>query len=308
MGDGFKSYAPAKVNLYLHVGPPREDGRHPLDSLVVFAGREAADLLELSLGDETELTVDGPFAEEAGPVADNLVLQAYNRLRAQVRLPCDKAQGLHFLLRKCLPAGAGIGGGSADAAAALRLMVLNHFELPTRTMTDIAPQLGGDVLACVWNRPVLMRGDGDDVVPLDDPKGVLQRDRGSGLPALLVNPGVFCPTGPVFERFDRLADGAPLTLQPITEVPEEDKLLAWLEADTRNDLEPAARDLVPEVGYVLASLEGEAGVRLARMSGSGATCFALFDDMGFALESQARLMREHPDWWVRATLLGQGAQ
>ena len=308
MSDRLKSYAPAKVNLYLHVGPAREDGRHPLDSLVVFAGREAADLLELGLGDETALTVDGPFAEEAGPVADNLVLQAYDRLRAQVRLPCDKMRGLHFQLRKCLPAGAGIGGGSADAAAALRLMVLHHFELPTRTMTDIAPQLGGDVLACVWNRPVLMRGDGDDVVPLDDPKGVLQRARGSGLPALLVNPGVFCPTGPVFNRFDRLADGAPLTLQPITEVPEEDKLLAWLEAETRNDLEPAARDLVPEIGHVLASLEGEAGVRLARMSGSGATCFALFDDMGFALESQARLMREYPDWWVRATLLGQGAQ
>lgn len=308
MGKALKSYAPAKVNLYLHVGPPREDGRHPLDSLVVFAGREAADHLELTVGDETGLIVDGPFAEEAGPVSDNLVLQAYDRLRAQVRLPDGRPTELRFHLRKCLPAGAGIGGGSADAAAALRLMVLQHFELPTRTMTDIAPQLGGDVLACVWNRPVLMRGDGDDVVPLDDPKSVLNRAPGSGLPALLVNPGVFCPTGPVFRHFDDQGHGRELSLQSINEVPGGDDLIDWLASETRNDLEPAASALVPEIAGVLSLLEEEAGVRLARMSGSGATCFALFDDMGFALESQARLMREHPDWWVRATLLGEGAQ
>ena len=306
MSPTFTSLAPAKVNLYLHVGPVREDGRHSLDSLVVFAGPEAADRLDLSASDETRLEVDGPFAGDAGPVADNLVLEAYERLKAQVRLP--DASGVHFQLWKCLPAGAGIGGGSADAAAALRLMALEHFKLPTRTMTDIAPQLGGDVLACVWNRAVLMRGDGDDVVPLDDPKGVLKRAPGSGLPALLVNPGVFCPTGPVFRRFDEQGGAGPLSLQPIKEVPDEDRLMDWLIHDTRNELQSAACDLVPSIGLVLSRLEEESGIRLVRMSGSGATCFALFDDMGFALESQARLMRENPSWWVRATLLGEGAR
>ncbi|MEO0466533.1 MAG: 4-(cytidine 5'-diphospho)-2-C-methyl-D-erythritol kinase [Pseudomonadota bacterium] len=308
MAGGLRAYAPAKVNLYLHVGPARKDGRHPLDSLVVFAGREAADRLELTVADDTGLDVEGPFAEEAGPIESNLVLEAYRRLCCQVRLPGDKARHLQFVLNKYLPAGAGIGGGSADAAAALRLMVLDHFKLSTRTMTDIAPQLGGDVLACVWNRPVLMRGDGDDVIPLDDPKGILKRGPGSGLPAVLVNPGMFCPTGPVFRRFDEMDVARELDLQPLTEVPDEDALLSWLRRDTKNDLQAAACDLVPEIAFVLEQLEAQAGVRLARMSGSGATCFAVFDDMGFALESQARLSREHPDWWVRATLLGEGAQ
>lgn len=301
--------ASAKVNLYLHVGRARADGRHPLDSLVVFAGREAADTLSAEIADLDNLLVHGPTGDQTGPADDNLIIRALERLRGQVRLDPERGRRVAFVLHKCLPVAAGIGGGSADAGAALRLLVNDVFELPERVMLDIAPQLGGDVLACARNRPCLMRGDGDQVetaMPFDTAR-LMNRSAGGGLPAVLVNPGLACPTGPVFARFDALGGGLGFGEIAPPDVDRRYDLIRWLATDTRNDLEGPAIDLVPEIGAVLERLDALQGAQLTRMSGSGATCFALFLNMDDALLAQAELMREHPNWWVRATLLGEGA-
>jgi len=307
MSEAYRAFAPAKINLFLHVGAPREDGRHPLDSLVVFAGREAADILEARRADADSLDVDGPYAQ-ALEEGENLISDALSRLRGQARIHDVHNSPVAFTLTKHLPVAAGIGGGSADAAAALRLLTRQLFDLPARVASDLAPQLGGDVLACVFNTPAQMRGDGDRVLPLlqgplldlFDPR------RGGGLPAVLVNPGVPCPTGPVFRQYDE-ARPAPLEEIELPRITSRDDLYTWLEASTRNDLQSSAIDLVPEIGGLLDRLSRLKGVRLARMSGSGATCFALFDHMDDALLAQSELMRDAPDWWVRATRLGEGA-
>ncbi len=300
--------APAKVNLYLHVGPPRRDGRHPLDSLVVFAGREAADRLTARQSEEDSLELSGPYAVALEPVGNNLVLDALSRLRGQVRVPPERNSPVAFELHKALPVAAGIGGGSADAAAALRLLTREIFELPAYVATDIAPQLGGDVLACVYSAPALMRGDGDRVTPLLQGSilDLFLRQRGGGLPALLVNPGIACPTGPVFRHYDETCMVAPLDDIPVPRLRNHDQLIDWLIRHTRNDLEAPAIDLVPEIGFLLERLRDFDGARMARMSGSGATCFALFDHMDDALFAQTVLMKEAPHWWVRATRLGEG--
>ncbi|MEO0786186.1 MAG: 4-(cytidine 5'-diphospho)-2-C-methyl-D-erythritol kinase, partial [Pseudomonadota bacterium] len=252
------------------------------------------------------LHVDGPYAQALGE-GENLISDALSRLRGQARIDDVHNSPVAFTLTKHLPVAAGIGGGSADAAAALRLLTRQLFDLPARVASDLAPQLGGDVLACVFNTPAQMRGDGDRVLPLlqgplldlFDPR------RGGGLPAVLVNPGVPCPTGPVFRQYDQ-ARPAPLEEIELPRITSRNDLYTWLEASTRNDLQSSAIDLVPEIGGLLDRLSRLKGVRLARMSGSGATCFALFNHMDDALLAQSELMREAPDWWVRATRLGEG--
>lgn len=303
-----RALASAKINLFLHVGPAREDGRHLLDSLVVFAGPEAADTLTATPSPTHGLDVTGPYAEMAGSPDDNLVLKAYRRLRALVRIAPEHDTPLHFQLEKHIPAAAGLGGGSADAAAALRLMVDEVYDLPARVAMDLAPQLGGDVLACMWNVPVQMRGDGDRVSPLVQPGlGKIFARGGVGLPALLVNPGVACSTGEVFDRFDHLGAGTAFREISVPECDSADDLLSWLNRQTRNDLEAAAIDLVPAIGALLQRLGELPHVRMARMSGSGASCFALFDTLEQAHRAEAILTAERPDWWVRATRLGDGA-
>ncbi|MCI4644299.1 MAG: 4-(cytidine 5'-diphospho)-2-C-methyl-D-erythritol kinase [Hyphomonadaceae bacterium] len=301
----YAARAPAKVNLCLHVGPPRDDGRHPLESLVVFAGPEAADTVSAYRGSEDELSVSGPFAAALEPAGSNLILDALARLRGQIRVRPERDSPISFELRKALPVAAGIGGGSADAAAALRLLTREIFDLPAHVATDIAPQLGGDVLACVYSAPALMRGDGDEVVPLLKGPTLDLLTRG-GLPAVLVNPGLPCPTGPVFRHFDALEIYAPLEPLQIPDFASRTDLIDWLAHETRNDLEAAAVDLVPEIGFLLEHLREIRGARLVRMSGSGATCFALFDHMDDALLAQVGLMKQAPHWWVRATRLGEG--
>lgn len=304
----WRTLAPAKINLFLHVGPARPDGRHELDSLVVFAGIDAADRLEVRLSEETDLEVSGPFADGVGLLDHNLVLGAYRRLRSQVRIDPERDSALHFHLEKHLPVAAGLGGGSADAAAALRLMTEEIYDLPARVATDLAPQLGGDVLACVWNVPVMMRGDGDRVSPIAHPGlGKLFSRPEGGLPAVLVNPGLACPTGAVFDRYDAQDGGADFRQLTLPDMFTADDLIVWLARRTRNDLETAAIDLVPEIGVLLDRLTELPNVRMARMSGSGATCFALFDTMDQSTEAEATLSAERPDWWVRATRLGDGA-
>jgi 4-diphosphocytidyl-2-C-methyl-D-erythritol kinase len=308
MQPEFRAFAPAKVNLFLHVGPPRGDGRHPLDSLVVFAGAEAADRLSARRSDLDQLHIEGPGATGLEDEGTNLVSEALSRLRGQARINESLDSPVAFTLTKHLPVAAGLGGGSADAAAALRLLTREIFDLPARVASDIAPQLGGDVLACVFNAPALMRGDGDVVRPLlQGPLlDLFDRRRGGGLPALLVNPGLACPTGPVFREYDRRGPRALVEAEPPM-LRTRLELYEWLAAETRNDLEAPAVSLVPEIGALLDRMANLKGARLVRMSGSGATCFALFNEMEDALQAQSELLREAPEWWVRATRLGEGA-
>ena len=289
--------APAKVNLFLHVGAPSDDGRHPLDSLVVFAGAEAADRLEIEASEELILEVSGPYAGESGPDADNLVLKAARALKAHAGV----TSGARVSLDKQLPAAAGIGGGSADAGASLR-MLCALWGVELKHAEAVAPKLGGDVLAALHNAPCLMRGDGDRVQSVP------------GLPplaAVLVNPGVACSTGAVFDEFDRAGSGA--SFEEITNLPDfgqgaeaSGNLINWL-ATMRNDLEDAAKAPVPEIGAAMQVMSALPGALLTRMSGSGATCFALFADMDAAREAAADLDAKHPGWWVKATELGVGA-
>ncbi len=282
--------APAKINLYLHVAPAREDARHDLESLVVFAGPQAADRLAIHRADKTGIEVTGPMAAGAGPDADNLVMRA-----AQMLAPDTQ---LHFTLEKHLPAAAGLGGGSADAGAALRL-VTGLLSLDPGEAARVAPALGGDVLACLHSCPLVMRGDGDRVAPLTSPL--------AQLPALIVNPGVACPTGPVFQRFDAMGGGAGFAPLEVPAFEQAERLVEWLASQTRNDLQAPAISLVPEIGTCLAVLAALPGARLARMTGSGATCFALFETLDRARVAGETLSQAQPDWWARATLLGEGA-
>ncbi len=284
-------HAPAKINLFLHVGAARADGYHELDSLVVFADRNAADRLDVRRSEKLVIDVTGEMAAGAGPDSDNLVLRAARALAPHT--------GLHFTLEKHLPAAAGIGGGSADAGAALRL-VTELLSLPPENAQRVAPALGGDVLACLHAVALVMRGDGDRVTPLAT---LLPQ-----LPALIVNPGVPCPTGPVFQHFDAMGGGAGLAETQVPAGCNRNRLIDWLAASTRNDLQPPAIALVPQVAACLARLEELDGARLARMTGSGATCFALFETLDRAQAAGETLRRARPDWWVRATVLGEGAR
>lgn len=282
--------APAKVNLTLHVLGRRPDGYHELESLVAFAG--AADLLDVTPGPDLTLRVYGPTADPAGPVVDNLVLRA---AQALVRRNPDLATGT-FLLHKRLPVAAGVGGGSADAAAALRLLAeLNGLPLGHPDVVAAARETGADVPVCLEPRARMMRGAGESVGPaLGIPP----------LPAVLINPGVAVATPPVFralglepgQRLDRPAHAA------ITAGLDADSLLAAI-IPGRNDLEAPALALAPVIGEALDALRAQAGCRLARMSGSGATVFALFADRHAAMRAARVVRSARPGWWVAPTLL-----
>jgi 4-diphosphocytidyl-2-C-methyl-D-erythritol kinase len=288
-------YAPAKINLSLHVGPPKANQRHDLISLVSFADQTAADLLTAIPASHFSLAVDGPFAKQSGPAKDNLVLQA---ARAMNEAMDGQAPALAFRLQKRLPGAAGIGGGSADAGAALRLIVRAHGGEESQAIAEaIAPLLGGDVLACFHRVPGLMSGEGE----MFDPILSLPR-----LPALLVNPGIDCPTGPVFAAYDALS---PTLLPDHPPLPDNRTdvraFISWLNETTRNSLQSPAMSMHPDITKTLAALQAVAGARLIRMSGSGATCFALFDSMELADAAARDVAAQNPDWWVRTSFLGE---
>ena len=286
MPDTLHMLAPAKVNLFLHVGPLKPNGRHDLDSLVVFAGPEAADRLTAQPSDILTLSVTGPGAAEAGAGADNLVLKAARALRAEAGV----THGAALHLEKRLPVAAGMGGGSADAAAALRLLT-RLWDINPAHARDIAPSLGGDVPVALLGQPALMRGEGERVEPVTLPVPI---------PAVLFNPGIACPTGPVFAAFDAAGGGQDFAeLGPLPGFADLDALFGWLAAQ-RNDLEAPALALVPKVGPATPLPPP----RLTRMSGSGATFLALYATLAAAQESADMLSAQHPEWWVRATLLG----
>jgi len=274
----FVESAPAKINLALHVRARRPDGYHLIETLFAFA--RDGDVLSAAPAEALTLAIKGPFAAglEAGP--DNLVLRAAAALRAAAGV----SAGAALTLEKKLPVASGIGGGSADAAAALRLLA--RIWATDVDLGAIARGLGADVPACLVGRPVLGTGRGDDLAPVDG-TGL------AGLPLLLVNPGVPVPTGPVFAGWDGV-DRGPLA--------GGDPLAAALAG--RNDLEAPAIRLAPVIGDLVAWLRGRPGVRLARMSGSGATCFALFADAQDRAAAHREARHAWPGAWCLETALG----
>ena len=281
--------APAKVNLTLRVLGRRPDGYHELESLVVFAA--AGDALGFTPGKTLTLTVRGPTAAAAGDLTDNLVLRAARAL-------AERIEGLklgRFTLSKRLPVAAGLGGGSPDAAAALRLLARqNHIALDDARLIAAARATGADVPVCLDPRPRVMRGIGELLSePIDLPP----------LPAILVNPGVAVSTKDVFANWKPQATPVPLDQAVLGKLKNRDLLLHFLTLQG-NDLETPAIAVAPVIAEVLAALRGLPGCALARMSGSGATCFALFKTAADALIGAGMLHERHPQWWVRATALG----
>ncbi len=278
--------APAKVNLSLHVLGRRKDGYHELHSVVAFAG--VCDWLMFTPAAAFGLSVDGPRAHDAGPDDGNLILKAARALERQV-------PGLRlgeFKLRKTLPVAAGLGGGSSDAAAALRALAAhNGISLDDPRLLRAAESTGADVTVCLAPRARVMEGIGHQIGPaLEMP----------ALPALLVNPGVATPTPLVFAGL-RLEPGAIANFGPAFE-PAATNWRKGLAA-ARNDLQSAAVAVAPVIADALNRLSRLPGVCFARMSGSGATCFAIFDDRNDLIAASRALKLARPDWWVRATLL-----
>lgn len=287
---GTAEAAPAKINLALHVTRRREDGYHDLESLIVFA--DLGDDLEAEPAEEDSLAISGPFAAGLGTGPGNLVLRATAAFRA--RWPDLAPPGLRMHLVKNLPVAAGIGGGSADAAAALRIMAsLSRAPVPLGELADLAAKLGADVPACLLSRPLIARGVGEILSPLPD------------FPALqivLVNPLIPVVTADVFRRL-RAHDNYPLPALP-SPLTRPAQLGLWLH-ETRNDLQPPAVKLVPEIGHLIEELAETPGCMLSRMSGSGATVFGLFGAEGQAHDAASQMRKLHPDHWVgTAPLLG----
>jgi len=281
----FSIAAPAKINLYLHVTGTRDDGFHLLDSLVAFAGIH--DTLSFAAADALSLEIDGPFAPELSAEPDNLILQAARGLSELAGVPC----GAHLSLNKRLPLAAGIGGGSADAAATLKGLVrLWDIQPGEQELHELALTLGADVPVCLQGQAVFMGGIGGDLSPAPRlPAGSL----------VLVNPGVRLSTPAVFKGRANLG-GPDSKPGRFDYAPKDLAELVTILDGRSNDLAPAAQQIVPVIGDVLAALEGCDGALMARMSGSGATCFGLFSDPGEAAMATLKLSREYPDWWVRA--------
>jgi 4-diphosphocytidyl-2-C-methyl-D-erythritol kinase len=280
--------APAKLNLTLRVIGRRLDGYHEIESLVAFAG--LCDWLAFEPGPDLALDVIGPRAVEAGPVGGNLVLRAAQALFA--RIPTLKLG--RFRLIKRLPASAGLGGGSADAAAALRALAeANGLSIADERVRAAARETGADVPVCLCPRARIMAGIGDQI----GPSVFLPR-----IFAVLANPRVAAPTPQVFAALG-LAPGSifdPPARSPFVPASREPYSLDSLRAG-RNDLEAAALKVAPVIAAVLERLSCLPGAKLARMTGSGATCFALFDDRHAAAAARRIVAAEQPGWWVEAT-------
>ena len=288
MSQPYFQAAPAKINLALHITRRREDGYHDLESLIVFA--DVADEIEAVPAPGDSLTSTGPFAGGLGNGETNLVSRAVAAFRA--RWPGAVETGLALTLHISLPVAAGIGGGSADAAAALRLMAgLSSQAIPIAELSALAAQLGADVPACLLSRPLVARGIGEILAPLPEfPE----------LHIVLVNPMVPLATADVFRRL-RTHDNYPLPALP-TPLTRPAQLGIWL-AETRNDLEPPAIKLVPVIGDLIERLRAAPGCILARMSGSGATVFGLFGSSTQAHQAASDLRQASPDHWVAAAPL-----
>ena len=278
--SGFRAAAPAKINLYLHVVGRRDDGFHLLDSLVAFA--DVHDTVTAVEADELTLTVSGPFAPALEAEPDNLVLRAARALASAGGVK----RGARMRLIKRLPVASGIGGGSTDAAAALRVLSALWRVKPAKgDLYKLALDLGADVPVCLGGRALYMGGIGDALSPAPAlPKAGI----------VLANPGTPLPTPPVYKA----RQGAFSQAARFADAPKDARALAKLLEGRRNDLTQAAIGLVPAIAVVLDELGAAPGCLLARMSGSGATCFGLFDDALAAARSVGPLAKLHPEWWV----------
>jgi 4-diphosphocytidyl-2-C-methyl-D-erythritol kinase len=281
-------FAPAKINLFLHVGDRRADGYHELESLVAFA--DVGDDLVLEAAETLALTVDGPFGAQLAGEGDNLVLRAARgaAMLAGHDLP------RRITLTKNLPVASGIGGGSADAAAALRAFLLEwrQEEFKLSDFVELAKTLGADVPVCFFGHSAWMYGIGDGIERIDLPE----------LHAVLVNPGVSVATRAVFAKLDTRSGVDKLHWPEV--FADAGAVIAFLKT-VGNDLEVPALSLAPVIGEVLSVLRASAGIQLARMSGSGATCFGLFADKAAAKAAADRIRGEYPEWWVTPTTLSK---
>jgi 4-diphosphocytidyl-2-C-methyl-D-erythritol kinase len=281
---GVRVFAPAKLNLFLHVGERRPDGYHALESLIAFA--EVADRIQIAAAPEFSLSVSGPFAAALPETGDNLVLKAARVLgrRAGVQ------HGAAIQLEKNLPVAAGIGGGSADAAAVLRGLK-RLWRLDQLDLFPLAAELGSDLPACLLSRPCWVEGRGEIVTALPP----LPR-----LSTVLVNPGAALSTAAVFAALNaRSGTGAVRPAQALESLWD---VIGYL-GDAGNDLEAPACQLAPVIQEVLSAFDREPGCALAAMSGSGSTCFAFFHEHDFARGAGERIAADHPDWWVSLTQL-----
>lgn len=277
--------APAKINLFLHVGDRRADGFHPLQSLAVFTDLGDALVMEEAVG--LSLAIDGPFAQGLHGEGDNLVLRA---ARSLMENGAVGAHGARLTLTKNLPVASGIGGGSADAAAALRGLA-SLWDTDGANLHEIAATLGSDIPVCVDSVAAFMEGRGEVLRP------ALSMPR---VPMLLVNPGVAVPTKDVFAALETRS-GAEMTL-PRGSFQDTADLLWFLET-TRNDLEAPARKLEPVIGEVLTAIAALPGALMARMSGSGATCFGIFADDNCCERAARALKQSAPGWWAAPTFV-----
>ena len=270
--------APAKLNLALHVRARRPDGYHELETLFVFV--RDGDTLTLAPADQDSFEVTGAMAGALSGEGDNLVTRARDRFRAEIA----QTGPLAIRLEKRLPVASGLGGGSADAAATLRAMArMSGVALDDPRLFACAAALGSDIPACLLGLSAIGTGRGEELVEVAGP---------GEWAVLLVNPRVAVPTGPVFAAWDRV-DRGPL--------PEGSALDIAMQG--RNDLQPPAIAIAPVIGEVLAELSACEGVKLARMSGSGATCFALFVDEDARTAAARAIEARHPDWWCLETAL-----
>ncbi|MGN7292127.1 4-(cytidine 5'-diphospho)-2-C-methyl-D-erythritol kinase [Rhizobium sp. SAFR-030] len=285
MGEQVVEKAGAKINLALHVTGRRADGYHLLDSLVTFAGH--GDDLSFAAATEDQFLLSGRFASLLADEPGNLVLTARDRLRQWLTDAGQAAPPVRITLAKALPVASGIGGGSADAAAALRgLMRVWNATLPEPHLSDLALSLGADVPMCLAGRPAMVRGIGEQLSSVALPAFAM----------VLVNPLIAVSTPEVFRSLTR-RDNPPVPALPSSTDPRD-----WIASlkTLRNDLQAPAQDLVPEIAETCRLLE-ESGALLARMSGSGATCFGIYPDMLHAEAAAARLATAHPGAYIQAT-------
>jgi len=273
---GNSEIAYAKINLALHILARRDDGYHDLDT--IFAFLDDGDHIFVKMNDEVTLTVSGRFAETLiGQESNNLIIKAANLLRQQY----DVEAGAALLLDKRLPVASGVGGGSADAAATVRL--LNHFwglQKPLEELAELMASLGADIPACIYSRTCRGTGIGTDIEILSN-RFVLDN-----VPALLVNPMISVSTGPVFAAWDGMSMGILDTIS-----------FDNIAHNMGNDMERAAISLCPEISLVLRALKDPNPV-LSRMSGSGATCFALFDTIQLRDQAKHNINMQYPNWWI----------
>lgn len=279
--DAIRVFAPAKINLFLHVGERRSDGYHALESLVVFA--DVGDELLIESAKAFSLALDGPFGDKLANEQDNLIAKAARALAAKA----GRSPNVKITLTKNLPVASGIGGGSADAAATLRgLVQFWDLKIPHDELHAIAQTLGSDVPACSLSETLWMTGRGEGIEPVP------------GLPPaplVLVNPGVAVSTAQIFANLkNRVGVGQAAKPKPDLSV----LALADYFKTNRNDLENPAREIAPAIDKVLQAIS-HAGALRTRMSGSGATCFGLFADDKSAEAAAAKLAEDHPDWWVK---------